>query len=74
MAEVDIKARVESDICPKAGYKTTEFWITVGVGCAGVILLATGRQDLGAFLLASAGIGYPTSRGLAKLNPIGLLK
>ena len=52
----------------KPGYKSTEFWITVALGIAGVVLLATGKDTLGTALLAAAGVSYSGARGLAKFK------
>lgn len=68
MADADIKAEVEVQATAKSGYKTTEFWISVGVGVVGVVLLCAGKETLGAALLGVAGISYNGARGLAKLK------
>ena len=52
----------------KPGWKTTEFWITVGLGIAGIVLCIVEKQELGTALLAAAGISYSGSRGLAKFK------
>ena len=51
----------------KPGYKSTEFWITIILSVIGAVLIATGKQELGAALLGAAGISYNGTRGLAKL-------
>lgn len=50
----------------KPGFKTSEFWVTVAVGTVGVIFVTLGENQLGALLLAAAGVSYSGSRGLAK--------
>jgi len=52
----------------KTGYKTSEFWITILLSVAGMILLTLGKDNLGTALLAAGGFSYSTSRGLAKLG------
>lgn len=51
----------------KPGWKTTEFWITVVAITAANITAALGLDSLSAAIIAaSAAIGYPISRGIAK--------
>lgn len=50
----------------KAGYRTTEFWISLGIGLLGAWLIMRGHEEIGAMLLAASGTGYSVSRGLAK--------
>jgi hypothetical protein len=58
----------ESPKQSKPGYKTTEFWITIGIGIIGAILIASGKETLGTALLGSAGVSYSGARGMAKLK------
>ena len=73
-SDVDIKAKLETDIAPKPGYKSTELYVTIVLAIVGLYLLSTGEKQLGTALLAAAGVSYSGSRGLAKLNLAGLLK
>jgi len=50
----------------KPGYKTTEFWLTLAMGIAGIALIIKGDAAIGAALLGAAGVAYNGSRGLAK--------
>ena len=55
----------------KAGYKTTEFWVTV-LTIAGLVIasIATTLPPKQAAMAASvAAAAYAIARGLAKLNP-----
>ncbi len=58
----------------KPGIKTTEFWLSLAAGLAGIGLIVYGvvSEDshavtVGGGLAAFAGVGYSASRGLAKL-------
>jgi len=57
----------------KPGWKTSEFWVSLMAGAAGLYLIVFGVREsnqsamtIGAGLLASAGVGYSISRGMAK--------
>lgn len=59
----------------KAGYKTTEFWLTVTATILGLLfasgLISDGSQADKIFGMAStvlASMGYSVSRGIAKKN------
>jgi hypothetical protein len=59
----------------KAGYKTTEFWLTVTASILGLLfasgIISDGSQAdkvLGMASTVLAGMGYSVSRGLAKKN------
>lgn len=55
----------------KPGWQTSEFWVTVAVGTVGVVFVTLGENQLGALLLAAAGVSYSGSRGLAKKGQNG---
>lgn len=59
----------------KPGYKTTEFWVAVGLCIIGILMSAgifeegdKVTQIFGFIIAAANGLGYSISRGLSKLN------
>ena len=57
----------------KPGIKTTEFWLSLAILVAGLVLLGRDSetyQAIGGVLVAASGMGYSISRGLAKKPPI----
>lgn len=50
----------------KSGVKTSEFWVTMLLMIGGVVLIALGKDSLGAALMGASGTGYTLSRGHAK--------
>jgi len=62
----------------KPGWKTTEFWVSILSGLAGiaVALELISHEQLDAFwglvMTVGSAMGYSISRGIAKTNPNGL--
>lgn len=51
---------------PRPGFKTTEFWISLGMFLAGCFLLGKDQFELGSGLIAASGMGYQANRAYVK--------
>lgn len=50
----------------RAGWRTTEFWVTLAALAASVYLFSIGKDEAAAAMLAVSGGSYAVSRGFAK--------
>jgi hypothetical protein len=68
--EVEVNVMNVSPRDGKPGWKSTEFWIAVGMQCAGAFLLGKGQYELGTALMGASGLGYKVARTIQKNNEI----
>lgn len=66
----DMKTESEGDMervaALKAGWRTTEFWIALGMKLIGVYLISKGQDELGSAIVLAGGGGYMLGRTSVK--------
>lgn len=66
---IEVPPAPEAVAALKSGWRTTEFWMALGMKILGAWLISKGKDELGVVLITAGGGGYIAGRSVAKRQP-----